>query len=63
MTSEHLAICSGGLGPIRGREAPCTPRTNLLLSNKAFKSRLATSELVGSVVRSNALICCERHVG
>src|SRR5687768_11838599 len=28
--SERLAIDSGGLGPARGREAPCTPGLNLI---------------------------------
>ena len=27
--SERLATCSGGLGPARGREAPCTPDPKL----------------------------------
>ena len=25
IASERLSIWSGGLGPVRGREAPCTP--------------------------------------
>src|SRR5688572_3697666 len=29
ITSERLAIYSGGLSPVRGREAPCTPGLNL----------------------------------
>jgi hypothetical protein len=37
-TSERLAICSGGLSPLRGREAPCTPSVKLALSADCDKS-------------------------
>ena len=56
ITSKRLAICSGGLGPVRGREAPCTPREKLPLSDNAFKSRLANSGFVGAGVRANSLL-------
>jgi hypothetical protein len=37
ITSELLTIFSGGLSPIRGREAPCTPNVNLPRSARAHK--------------------------
>src|SRR5688572_3563494 len=30
--------CSGGLGPVRGREAPCTPNLKLALSGDVLKN-------------------------
>src|SRR3982751_4127978 len=32
-------MCSGGLGPVRGREAPCTPGSNVAPSRGADKLR------------------------
>jgi hypothetical protein len=37
ITSERLAAYSGGLGPARGREAPCTPGLKLPPSSDAHK--------------------------
>jgi len=34
---------SGGLGPVRGREAPCTPVANLPPSGEGHKSRFWNS--------------------
>src|SRR4030095_6124716 len=36
---EHLLSCSGGLSPVRGREAPCAPSVNLPRSGGAHKHR------------------------
>jgi hypothetical protein len=36
--SERLATCSGGLSPVRGREAPCTPGLKLSPSGDADKN-------------------------
>ena len=35
--SEHLAIYSGGLSPVRGREAPCTPAVKVPLRGEVGK--------------------------
>src|SRR6476620_10132970 len=37
--SERLTNNSGGLSPVRGREAPCTPSANLPPSDRADKFR------------------------
>ena len=37
MTSERLSNCSGGLSPVRGREAPCAPVTKLAPGDGADK--------------------------
>src|SRR6185436_5343567 len=36
--SERLMISSGGLSPVRGREAPCTPTVKLPPSGEVHKS-------------------------
>ena len=39
ITSERLTTYSGGLSPVRGREAPCTPSLKLALSADPDKIR------------------------
>ena len=41
MTSERLNNCSGGLGPARGREAPCTPGIRLPPSGRRTQDNVS----------------------
>ena len=53
IASERLAICSGGLSPVRGREAPRTPGLNLPPSGDADKKQCARN-WAGAVRDANA---------